>query len=87
GAEWRPLPNVWLGVSAERQQEADVRIPHLLATPAAVRFLSAEPLLGPIDLTFIEAATHEARALGIKLDVLKPPHGLDWVIVGGENGT
>lgn len=48
-AKW-PLPNVWLGTSAERQQEADERIPDLLATPAAVRFLSAEPLLGPIDL-------------------------------------
>jgi len=45
------LPNVWLGVSAERQQEADERIPLLLATPAAVRFVSLEPLLGPIDLT------------------------------------
>jgi protein gp37 len=47
--QW-PLPNVWLGVSAERQQEADERIPDLLATPAAVRFVSAEPLIGPIDL-------------------------------------
>jgi protein gp37 len=45
-----PLPNVWLGVSAERQQETDERVPELLATPAAVRFLSLEPLLGPIDL-------------------------------------
>ncbi|YBW39306.1 phage Gp37/Gp68 family protein [Nitrobacter sp. TKz-YC01] len=45
-----PLPNVWLGVSTERQKEADERIPDLLATPAAVRFISAEPLLGPIDL-------------------------------------
>jgi protein gp37 len=44
------LPNVWLGVSTERQQEADERIPLLLQTPAAVRFISAEPLLGPIDL-------------------------------------
>ncbi|MGY4295334.1 protein gp37 [Bradyrhizobium sp. i1.4.4] len=50
-----PLPNVWLGVSAERQQEADERIPHLLETPAAVRFVSLEPLLGPIDLTRIRA--------------------------------
>lgn len=49
GDNW-PLPNVWLGVSAERQQEADERIPHLLATPAAKRWISAEPLLGPIDL-------------------------------------
>jgi protein gp37 len=46
---------VWKGVSAERQQEADERIPHLLQTPAAVRFMSCEPLLGPIDLTRIEA--------------------------------
>lgn len=45
-----PLANVWLGVSAEDQARADERIPHLLAIPAAVRFLSAEPLLGPIDL-------------------------------------
>lgn len=47
------LPNVWLGISAERQKEADERIPDLLATPAAVRFVSAEPLIGPIDLTKI----------------------------------
>jgi protein gp37 len=45
-----PLPNVWLGVSVENQQWADIRIPALLDTPAAVRFLSCEPLLGPIDL-------------------------------------
>ena len=45
-----PFPNIWLGVSTERQQEADERIPLLLQTPAAVRFISAEPLLGPIDL-------------------------------------
>lgn len=48
-----PLPNVWLGVSTENQQWADIRIPALLDTPAAVRFISAEPLLGPIDLTRI----------------------------------
>jgi protein gp37 len=45
--EW-PLPNVWLGVSAEDQARADERVPDLLATPAAVRFVSAEPLLGPV---------------------------------------
>jgi protein gp37 len=45
-----PLSNVWLGVSCEDQATADERIPELLATPAAVRFVSAEPLLGPIDL-------------------------------------
>jgi protein gp37 len=46
-----PLPNVWLGVSVEDQKSADTRIPELLATPAALRWISAEPLLGPVDLT------------------------------------
>lgn len=45
-----PLPNVWIGTSIEDQATADARIPHLLDTPAAVRFVSAEPLLGPLDL-------------------------------------
>lgn len=70
-----PLPNVWLGVSAEDQTRADERIPHLLATPAAMRFVSAEPLLGPIDLT---------RWSGLEDD---SNFGLDWVIVGGESGA
>ena len=56
GCDWSPwkpwpLPNVWLGVSVEDQARADERIPWLLQTPAAVRFLSVEPLLGPVDLT------------------------------------
>jgi protein gp37 len=46
-----PLPNVWLGVSVEDQKHADERIPQLLQTPAAVRFISAEPLLGPLDVS------------------------------------
>lgn len=49
-AEQWPLPNVWLGVSVENQKWADIRIPALLATPAATRFLSCEPLLGPVDI-------------------------------------
>lgn len=49
-----PLPNVWLGVSVEDQQRADERLPHLLATPAAIRWLSCEPLLGPVDLTRVK---------------------------------
>lgn len=58
-----PLPNVWLGVSAEDQTRADERIPHLLATPAAVRFVSLEPLLGPIDiLPHLFIYTHEDNA-------------------------
>lgn len=54
-ARW-PLPNVWLGVSVEDQTSAESRIPELLATPAAVRWCSAEPLLGPIDLASIEVS-------------------------------
>ncbi len=50
---WWPLHNVWLGVSVENQQAADERIPLLLQTPAAVRFISAEPLLGPVNLDCI----------------------------------
>lgn len=65
-----PLPNVWLGVSCEDQQRADERIPWLLKTPAAVRFLSCEPLLGAINLT----------------DACGSPGYLDWIIVGGESG-
>ncbi|SHX95720.1 bacteriophage protein gp37 [Mycobacteroides abscessus subsp. abscessus] len=75
-AERWPLPNVWLGVSAEDQKRADLRIPALLDTPAAVRFVSAEPLLGPIDL--------HADPIG-KDSVFWIGH-LDWVIVGGESG-
>jgi protein gp37 len=67
-----PLPNVWLGVSAENQQWANLRIPTLLDTPAAVRFISAEPLLGPISI-FASS----------KID---DDPGLDWVIAGGESG-
>ena len=55
-----PLPNVWLGVSVEDQTRADERIPDLLATPAAIRFISAEPLLGPVDITpYLFIYTHE----------------------------
>lgn len=58
-ASWRyPLPNVWLGVSVEDQQWADIRIPALLETPAAVRFLSCEPLLGPVDLRAHDDGQH-----------------------------
>lgn len=63
-----PLPNVWLGVSVEDQARADERIPDLLATPAAVRFLSCEPLLGPVNLNavkFLDRITeHGGREAG-----------------------
>lgn len=89
-AEW-PLPNVWLGVSVEDQIRADERIPDLLATPAAVRWISAEPLLGPVDLLSIPAhgwyaldagETWGGRASALRLD----RRGLDWIVAGGESG-
>lgn len=58
-----PLPNVWLGVSVESQKWADIRIPALIGTPAAVRFLSCEPLLGPVDLIGDPHAGHEHEDL------------------------
>jgi hypothetical protein len=76
-----PLPNVWLGVSAEDQARADERIPDLLATPAAVRFVSAEPLLGPIDFTRISGKS------GFDPHYSMKQAGLHWVIVGGESGA
>lgn len=87
--DW-PLANVWLGVSAERQQEADARIPDLLATPAAVRFVSAEPLLGPIDFT--TEYLRDKCGGRYPFPMLSPRERttridlLDWIIVGGESG-
>lgn len=80
-----PLPNVWLGVSVEDQKRADERIPDLLATPVAVRFLSCEPLLGPLGLEHIQA-----RGADYKFSAFEPQGHtgarIDWVIVGGESG-
>ena len=75
-------PNIWLGVSVENQKAADERIPLLLKTPAAVRFLSVEPMLEHVDLY---------RGGFTLLEPVKSPTGeqwpgLDWVIVGGESG-
>lgn len=66
-----PLDNVWLGVSVEDQATTDERIPILLQTESAIRFISAEPLLGAVDLSAY----------------LGDEKGLDWVIVGGESGS
>lgn len=89
----RPRGNVWLGVSVEDQKAADERIPLLLATPAAVRWISAEPLLGPVDLSTI-SHTASPGYFGDALEWHHRPHanrhdkwpGLDWVVVGGESG-
>ncbi|KJS38309.1 MAG: hypothetical protein VR70_10290 [Rhodospirillaceae bacterium BRH_c57] len=90
-----PLRNVWLGVSAENQSAANERVPLLLDTPAAVRFVSMEPLLGPVDLTAIYGRMGDA----LQTDALNgweyhhdddgqrtKGAKLDWVIVGGESG-
>lgn len=77
-------PNVWLGTTAENQEEADRRIPHLLDVSAKVHFLSCEPLLGPVDLTCIPV-------YGVPLDALRgdghASRGLGWIIAGGESGA
>ena len=68
-----PISNLWLGTSIEDQESADKRVPELLKCPAAVRFLSYEPALGPVDL-------------GDWLSLNPTDIGIDWVIVGGESG-
>jgi protein gp37 len=91
---WRFWPtemfNVWLGVSAENQHWADIRIPSLLDTPAAaVRFVSAEPLLGPIDLRVHLAGHCPEHDFPGGFCVQRHHRGvqhLSWVIVGGESG-
>ena len=83
-----PLANVWAGVTAEDQTRADERIPDLLATPAALRFVSIEPMLGAVDLKNITPADkYELDALsGFDFDQSSVGPRLDWVIVGGESG-
>ena len=82
--KWPP-PNVWLGVSAENQKTADERIPLLLDTPAVVRFVSLEPLLGPIRAKLIPCSCY---AGGNPHPDCLAEHGpqLDWAIVGAESG-
>ena len=98
-AVFSSLPNVWLGVSVEDQRRADERIPILLDTPAAIRWVSAEPLLGPVDLNNIcyrdndceirygalmgEAWIDNSSSASAYDDGLP---ALDWVVAGGESG-
>jgi len=93
--DWAMRPNVWLGATIVNQEEADRDIPKLLATPARVRFLSMEPLLGPVDLSRVDIDGHS------EIYPLKGTPGcedydgnpipdmpaLDWIIVGGESGS
>lgn len=89
--KWKmPLVNAHLGTSVEDQKRADERIKHLLRCPAAVRFLSVEPLLGPVDLNVSRTVGAGAEEITADDDALGPPlggvDGIDWVIVGGESG-
>ncbi len=89
-----PLPNVWLGVSVENQEAADERIPLLLRTPAAVRWISAEPLLGRVDLCehfgmWWNQTMDCFESVGSRFN--RNPNNLahtaiDWIVVGGESG-
>jgi len=75
--------NVWLGVTAENQQRADERIPVLLQIPAAKRFVSIEPMLGPVDISYPLNGGPEQNGYGEWYQTFPP---LDWVILGGETG-
>lgn len=94
-ARWAGPPNVWIGTTVEDQQRADERIPWLLSVPAPVRFLSCEPLLGPVTLTAISPIRQEpddwprvrqnALTGETSFGDVHPWH-VDWVIAGGESG-
>jgi protein gp37 len=96
--DWGPLANVHLGVSVEDQATADHRIPLLLELPAAVRWVSYEPALGPVDFTATPPPPGWTPVNGATLDDLRGClsryqadgyqlfHGIDWIVVGGESG-
>lgn len=90
-ADWgRGYANVWLGTSVEDQAAADLRVPQLVTVPARVRFLSCEPLLGPVTLPFGCGCDDGTEGGHAAIDPTCPRHGagpgIDWVIVGGESG-
>lgn len=88
----RYWPNVWLGTTVENQEWANKRIPKLLEVPAKVHFLSCEPLLGAIDLTYCNTAEFEyvnvlqPHQIAVDHSIYENRPGIDWVIVGGESG-
>lgn len=95
GASCEVLPNIWLGATVVNQEEADRDIPKLLATPARVRFLSMEPLLGPVNLgRWLWACCGNTTTGGEYMGQIEEvccgqPETrdvIDWVIVGGESG-
>lgn len=99
-ADW-PLPNVWHGVSVAEQKDADRNIPILLKVPSAIRFISAEPLIGPVTLatpmenwldgwTTVEGtetgSDDDGNPYSYPVPEQQQTERLDWVIVGGESG-
>ncbi|MFW7270325.1 phage Gp37/Gp68 family protein [Gluconacetobacter sp. Hr-1-5] len=82
-----PWPNVWLGTTICNQEEADRNVRHLTTIPAALRFLSIEPLLGPLTFRWARWVDQEAtlRKFG-RLGHLEGLRGIHWAIVGGESG-
>jgi protein gp37 len=97
--EW-PLPNVWMGISAENQSMLDTRAAHLVAVPAAHRFLLLEPLLGPMELERVECPVMREETCALCSDGLMSgpitccangyynllEEGIDWVVAGCETG-
>ncbi|HZX85692.1 MAG TPA: phage Gp37/Gp68 family protein [Reyranella sp.] len=95
GKQWEFPPNVWLGATIVNQAEADRDIPKLLQVPAHVRFLSIEPMLGPIQLglqcenwsdDIVTDPETGARECCKACDFTGIGNSIDWVIVGGESG-
>lgn len=90
GIDWHPKDNVWIGVTAENQEQANKRIPILLQIPASKHFVSIEPMLGPVDLNWIndeKSNCIDSLTIGsITHDNLVLDEKLDWVICGGETG-
>ena len=85
--QWRngsPPKNVWLGATVVNQEEADRDIPKLLTVPAAKRFLSIEPMLGPVDLNYVRQRIQAQRSQLAR--AINGETWLDWVIVGSESG-
>jgi protein gp37 len=79
-------PNVWAGTTTGNQKRADERIPHLLRVPAVRRFLSCEPLLGPVNFRWASWVNYERKpgAVFTEYDGLR---GIHWIICGGESGA
>jgi len=78
-----PVQNIWWGTSVENQAAADTRIPHLLRVPAHVRFLSCEPLLGPVDICNVSSWDDPAYWWG---KTILGSDAIGWIIAGGESG-